>query len=147
MKDTTAFHFLAGGAVGAIVAATALQYLRRREWNSAARKYDSLEQKGRRSTSVSQATYGMGNFLDDEILREQFIRNVQFFGQQGQLKVANAFVVVIGLGVSLHRLPGRECIDRNNPQHLLQFPFAGRWQPCCSHVAQVRSWKTKAGGL
>jgi len=36
--------------------------------------------------------------LRDEILREQFTRNVQFFGEEGQEKVRDAFVVVVGLG-------------------------------------------------
>ena len=43
---------------------------------------------------------------DDEILAEQFTRNAQFFGRDGQRRVADAFVVVIGLGVrssSAHR--------------------------------------------
>lgn len=38
--------------------------------------------------------------LDDEILSEQFTRNVQFFGSHGQQRVLDAFVVVVGLGVS-----------------------------------------------
>ena len=41
----------------------------------------------------------MARFEEDEILQEQFTRNVQFFGQGGQSKVAGSFVVVIGLGV------------------------------------------------
>ncbi len=36
---------------------------------------------------------------DDEILAEQFTRNTQFFGRDGQRRIADAFVVVIGLGV------------------------------------------------
>ena len=36
--------------------------------------------------------------VDDEIVAEQFTRNVQFFGVESQKKVAEAFVVVIGLG-------------------------------------------------
>lgn len=36
--------------------------------------------------------------LDDEILSEQFTRNVQFFGKEGQQKVSEAYVVVVGLG-------------------------------------------------
>lgn len=43
----------------------------------------------------------MSDFVSDEVLSEQFTRNVQFFGQDGQLKIANAFVVVVGLGVSI----------------------------------------------
>ncbi|GIL71551.1 hypothetical protein Vretimale_2607 [Volvox reticuliferus] len=38
------------------------------------------------------------NFLEDEILTEQLTRNVQFFGEDGQLEIAKAFVVVVGLG-------------------------------------------------
>lgn len=38
------------------------------------------------------------DFLRDEIINEQFTRNVQFFGDAGQLKVHRAFVVVVGLG-------------------------------------------------
>lgn len=36
----------------------------------------------------------------DEILSEQFTRNTQFFGREGQKRVHEAFVIVIGLGVS-----------------------------------------------
>lgn len=36
--------------------------------------------------------------MSDEILREQFTRNVQFFGERGQSAVRDAFVVVVGLG-------------------------------------------------
>ncbi|KAG0585823.1 hypothetical protein KC19_2G042300 [Ceratodon purpureus] len=38
------------------------------------------------------------DFLHDEIVNEQFTRNAQFFGDEGQLKVHRAFVVVVGLG-------------------------------------------------
>ena len=37
--------------------------------------------------------------LDDEIVGEQLTRNVQFFGREGQQRVCDAFVVVVGLGV------------------------------------------------
>jgi hypothetical protein len=42
----------------------------------------------------------MANFEKDDVLVEQLTRNVQFFGLEGQKKIANAFVVVVGLGVS-----------------------------------------------
>ena len=103
MKDNATLCFLAGGAVGAIAALSALQYLRHGDWNAAARRYDSVEDKALRAPQISSPTAGPSTFLDDEILREQFTRNVQFFGQEGQLKVASAFVVVIGLGVSMQR--------------------------------------------
>lgn len=41
----------------------------------------------------------MINFEKDDVLVEQLTRNVQFFGLEGQKKIANAFVVVVGLGV------------------------------------------------
>jgi len=41
----------------------------------------------------------MVNFENDDVLVEQLTRNVQFFGLEGQKKIANAFVVIVGLGV------------------------------------------------
>ena len=46
------------------------------------------------STRETRTSYD----LTDEILREQFTRNVQFFGEAGQEAVRDAFVVVVGLG-------------------------------------------------
>ena len=46
------------------------------------------------------------DWLHDDILGEQFTRNVQFFGEASQRQIANAFVVVIGLGVSPVTLAG-----------------------------------------
>lgn len=40
---------------------------------------------------------------EDEVLAEQFTRNTQFFGRDGQNRIAGSFVVVIGLGVSMTR--------------------------------------------
>jgi tRNA A37 threonylcarbamoyladenosine dehydratase len=36
--------------------------------------------------------------MRDEILAEQFTRNVQFFGRDAQARIAGSFVVVVGLG-------------------------------------------------
>jgi len=36
----------------------------------------------------------------DDIVAEQLTRNIQFFGKDGQKKINDAFVVVVGLGVS-----------------------------------------------
>lgn len=103
MKDTAAF--VAGGAVGAAVAVGALQYWYRREWNADRRQYSETSEKEQRPTSraVQGSSCKLSDFTSDEVLSEQFTRNVQFFGQNGQLNIANAFVVVIGLGVSLQR--------------------------------------------
>ena len=38
---------------------------------------------------------------EDEVLSEQLTRNVQFFGEEPQQRIADAFVVVVGLGVSI----------------------------------------------
>ena len=64
----------------------------------------------------------MDSMLEDEILTEQFTRNVQFFGKQGQLKVAKAFVVVIGLGVRcLSKLGthGTDCTEHQTCRELV----------------------------
>jgi hypothetical protein len=42
----------------------------------------------------------VADFQDDDILVEQLTRNVQFFGLEAQQRIARAFVVVVGLGVS-----------------------------------------------
>lgn len=36
---------------------------------------------------------------DDDIINEQLTRNIQFFGMEGQKKITDSFVVVVGLGV------------------------------------------------
>ena len=41
----------------------------------------------------------VAQYEGDEVLEEQFTRNVQFFGSEGQRKAAQALVVVVGLGV------------------------------------------------
>lgn len=103
MRDTSSFHFLAGAAVGAAIALGALQCGYRREWNASRRQYGAAiqERQGSPASSVQGSSRGMSDFVSDEVLSEQFTRNVQFFGQGGQLKIANAFVVVVGLGVSI----------------------------------------------
>lgn len=54
------------------------------------------------STTTASPEQGLHSAFDDEILSEQFTRNVQFFGSQGQQQVHDAFVVVVGLGVSTY---------------------------------------------
>jgi hypothetical protein len=50
------------------------------------------------SAPASAGASAVARFAEDEILAEQFTRNVQFFGAEGQAAVAAAFVVVVGLG-------------------------------------------------
>lgn len=49
-------------------------------------------------SKAAQLSPSVAKFEDDDILREQLTRNVQFFGLEGQKQVSRAFVVVIGLG-------------------------------------------------
>ena len=52
----------------------------------------------RHSLSAPKEKSSVTAAANDEIVAEQFTRNVQFFGIEAQKKVADAFVVVIGLG-------------------------------------------------
>lgn len=52
------------------------------------------------ASAAARATATVADFLKDDVLKEQFTRNVQFFGEDGQSRIASAFVVVVGLGVS-----------------------------------------------
>ena len=100
MRDSPLLLLLAGGAVGAIAAYAALQ-LSQRTWHARSHRYAEPERQGSvKRPSNSEIRTRLGSFHEDEVLAEQFTRNVQFFGLEGQLKIANAFVVVIGLGVS-----------------------------------------------
>ena len=61
----------------------------------------SVAEKGSTGSSavhVGASGAKMTDVLTDEVLNEHFQRNIQFFGEEGQLKVAGSFVVVIGLG-------------------------------------------------
>jgi hypothetical protein len=46
------------------------------------------------------STPSVRRFHEDDVLREQLTRNVQFFGLEGQQRVSDAYVIVVGLGVS-----------------------------------------------
>ena len=64
-----------------------------------ARARDDEDGGAARGASVGGGTTTTTAYdLRDEILREQFTRNVQFFGERGQTRVRDAFVVVVGLG-------------------------------------------------
>ena len=51
------------------------------------------------AASGAAAPHSVADYEGDEVLEEQFTRNVQFFGSEGQRKAARALVVVVGLGV------------------------------------------------
>ena len=87
--------FLAGAISGGIAAGSTLYCYR--YWSKWWK--DSLQQD--RGAPRQPKLISMSQALDDDILGEQFTRNRQFFGRTGQEQVLNAFVVVVGLGVSL----------------------------------------------
>lgn len=122
----------AGGAIGAVTAIAASRYLAAstssgrpesgalqcllRWWLPDALDHSlpppvgsvqSATGAGRGGAEASGSTAGpsVAHFEEDEILQEQFTRNVQFFGAEGQSKVAGSFVVIIGLGVQLLPVP------------------------------------------
>jgi len=85
---------LAGAIIGGVTTVSALySYKYWSNWWKDRLQEVHGTQRQPRLISMSQA-------LDDDILGEQFTRNQQFFGRAGQEAVLNAFVVVVGLGVS-----------------------------------------------
>lgn len=114
MRDICSLQILAGGAVGAAIALGVQQYWYRREWNASRRQYSALTETEQQPplSPVQDSSCGLSDFVSDEVLSEQFTRNVQFFGRDGQLKIANAFVVVVGLGVSVHT---RSLVTQRHP--------------------------------
>lgn len=73
------------------------------EARAAAAAGDGGGQSGAQPQRGVRQTEGNEAFTDeeeeDEVLAEHFTRNTQFFGRDGQRRVAGSFVVVIGLGV------------------------------------------------
>jgi len=60
---------------------------------SAALAEHEFIQSSRRPHRLTSAS-----LLDDDVVAEQLTRNVQFFGLEGQKKITDSFVVVVGLG-------------------------------------------------
>lgn len=66
---------------------------------SAARSGPAYRSGAANSSGAAAAGTGpLASDLEDEILSEQFTRNIQFFGREGQQKISEAYVVVVGLG-------------------------------------------------
>ena len=85
---------LAGAAAGALFCAWAY---RRRSLSG-----DFTSAHSEATTPRTQHAAGLtvaADALQDDILREQFTRNIQFFGEAAQAKVFGSFVVIVGLGV------------------------------------------------
>ena len=89
---------LAAFVCGAVTAAAVLEARRRRRARASARTIAPRERASEGRDDVVARSRSDAFDLGDEILREQFTRNVQFFGERGQRAVRDAFVVVVGLG-------------------------------------------------
>ena len=100
---------IAGALSGA--ALTAAAFVCWQHSNKRRKRADSLEGSALRINAEhvanSKQKMGLGSPFSDEILSEQFTRNTQFFGRDGQSQVHDAFVIVVGLGVSLIALSMR----------------------------------------
>ena len=117
MKDNRLAFFIAGTAAGAL-ALHAIRYFNDSSayykyctqwWKSKQQKLGLLhsndgDEASQRAPTSQVNGINIRDALEDEILSEQFTRNVQFFGKEGQSALHGAFVVIVGLGVSLHIL-------------------------------------------
>jgi len=126
--------FTAGLALGGSIVWLTLREKKRQneisDHHKVADGYDAeveLSSLGEASHSLcdgpAAASRGPLDFEHDEVVAEQLTRNVQFFGTEGQKKISEAFVVVVGLGVSMpaptphpdghfqHPLPGTHWSD------------------------------------
>lgn len=91
--------FAAGALAGAAAAALGAYYLCNRTQTPPLNAQQPQQQpEGQLNEPAHHAS--LQHFDQDEVLAEQLTRNTQFFGLEKQKHVTNAFVVVIGLGVS-----------------------------------------------
>lgn len=112
MQDRTSF--LVGALIGGAASAAAVYYWTSRTNAGAAAAGAAPKAAATAPAAVGGGTgsssnaaggaapsaHGVADFDKDDILMEQLTRNVQFFGLEAQKKIANSFVVVVGLGVS-----------------------------------------------
>lgn len=101
--DSSRSSYVLGVVTGAALAASATVlyyqwYKRTHSLQASSSKYQASDKAC--ATAACQSAITVRHFEEDDILTEQFTRNIQFFGLQQQKDIANAFVVVVGLGVS-----------------------------------------------
>ena len=85
---------------------------------------------GQRRVAVAEKQHACSRpdfSLADDILAEHFTRNVQFFGREGQEKIMQSFVVVIGLGVGCVHL----CCAMHELHGDRQGAAAQQWRCAC----------------
>lgn len=117
MEGSRATYALGGALVGASIATAAVL-----GYKACVPPCDepSASQPQASTSRPAPTTGSVRRFAEDDIIAEQLTRNVQFFGAEGQQRIADAFVVVVGLGVSCHgvcrllnfRRRRRGCWDR-----------------------------------
>lgn len=117
-----AFAVGVAAGIGVSVAAWRLYSITHDGWTRAPPK----SSKGNAIDDVGGGGDGIGmgkRLLDDEVLREQLTRNIQFFGENVQVKLADSFVVVVGLGVrSRAQLASRSAARSANSMDVLTIP-------------------------
>ncbi len=87
---------LACFSAGVVVSFGCLYWLAVRATRATSTALAEHEQAAAGSSRRSQLT--SASLLDDDVVAEQLTRNVQFFGLEGQKKITDSFVVVVGLG-------------------------------------------------
>lgn len=92
-NTSTALIFTAGAALGA---ASLYIYLKRAQLIS--QVATQLPPPTNDSQTHHPSSVSVENFEEDDIIKEQLTRNVQFFGLPGQKEISKSFVVVVGLG-------------------------------------------------
>ena len=107
--STTLLAFLAGAMVGAAIVATSTWPDLSERWTRQQKHLVEEVHQPPAPPAAAVEAVAPQEWLHDDILGEQFTRNVQFFGEASQRQIANAFVVVIGLGVSAMTLAMRAC--------------------------------------
>lgn len=93
-------------AVGAGLGIGVVYFLASKYSNRVQSTYEEyLEQQEKESGQNGRARKGdlltltPASLEQDDIISEQLTRNIQFFGIEGQKKITDSFVVVVGLGV------------------------------------------------
>ena len=108
-QSTTLLAFLAGAMVGAAIVATSTWPDLPKWWTRQHNQFVEEVHQPPAPPAAAVEALDPQDWLHDDILGEQFTRNVQFFGEASQRQIANAFVIVIGLGVSAVTLARRDC--------------------------------------
>ena len=132
-ESRLALAFCSGAALSAALAAYVWSPSRR-SWSWWWKARSSLATPGQPQSPAQlehfDSSAGLDSALDDDILKEHFTRNIQFYGPEGQLRIFQSFVAVIGLGVgvtdfdalALQNIPAYSTKEGQGPCIRLQKP-------------------------